>query len=711
MRGLQGSILSLWAAVSKSRNLEMSLSLILGLGPFAAGFEAFQLFKPVVVDYSSFQWIAKMDLIEEPLDERFLKMHESQFFDVKSFSKQAVLGKLTWVDSLSLRAAAPLVVKPESSDELRTMKPKNPKTLHQLLAVRLLTALNTSEVSLGNPPLFGQTQELNSTHLTSFVIPSDPLAFMSQKRGEEVSSAQQWNPLISRRFKRMATRAPKVIAWVDPEDFTPVGQKIGETLGTIYYQTLTAHLTALQPLDRSTKPSNAPLFAFSKMGYLPRSGITEPLMVASQYLQKVSASQKKAGGYPDPVLPELELKTERLTFVEAADPARTPIYGLEVEVISSEAIGHKQRGWQLALAQDHWSTLFWSDSESKASEEVPLFHQNTIRLLERMYLEEATQQPRSGIIYGNVPAGWQVDIAKSDLLLEVEPVYFDLDSQPVTPDQTEVPRFFAFLAVNPGSRVIYLHSTRGIEDGGLAIPVLPATATYVNLEQISVDQKFNGILYDENESRSEQLWPLGGSTVRMIGQPHAVTVTDVNGYFEIKNVVTVGSYPAYVESYKVVEDEPGMMRSLGFTHRYRVNPQDMENQQLFRISPAQIKGWMRQVPEGVSQESGLLVAAFHHMRAITSEFKLLPGVTALPSSADLVPSAYTLSQSGYLQSSTYLQPDQNRILGIQLPEGPVVVKLHDDPSGEMLWSELVFASPGVVSMVGPYSLKKILSRP
>ncbi len=526
--------------------------------------------------------------------------------------------------------------------------------------------------------------------------------------------------------------------------------QVGATLNELLFEVVGDHIRGLQGANTGENiPSKGSLELHSLLAAasnlnekpsLPHESarVTYSPFIANDYSSEYSKSismnthlntQQKEDLAPNEVaVANTErklLKDERVTegvenqpidekfYIEALASRVLPVFGVDNEVISSEPTQKKgQRlGWQLAAAKEHWSTLYWNDLEMKGNNFIPLFHQNTIRSFSNSSLGGMAQQAGAGIVFGKVAAGWQVEMGSSDVLGNSDPIYFDAQSQIVPSEQIESERTFVLLNVNPGSRVLYLRSKAGNLSGGITIPVLAGTSTYVHATEIRADREISGTLYDETENSDEPAWPLAGSTVRLIGQASAVSITDTNGIFQLKNVVYAGSYPHSLESYKVLEDENGTLKYLGFTHRYQVAAKDLADLKLFRISRKQIKEWIHQIPAGMSHDSGLSVVAFTHMDEVDSAFKLIPNHFSLNSSAAMTPVTSLISENGYLTDSSILQSKENRALGAQLSEGPVVFQLSEDHrTGKVVWSILMHSSPGVVN-TAVISLREILNNP
>jgi len=390
-----------------------------------------------------------------------------------------------------------------------------------------------------------------------------------------------------------------------------------------------------------------------------------------------------------------------LGFVEAFDPHRTTIASVREEAISLEFVetGRWKRGWTYAFSRGHWPTIYWMDTREEPSW-IPLVGNNTLQGLRHLGSFGVKQQAGLGMIFGVIDSGWQVQMGLSDT--EGDPWYFDEQGKALKSDRFEGRRWFALFNVRPGSRVLYVRSQD--LSGGVALPVLAGSASYLNLTQVSSSGRLSGVLFDENDDEAEPA-VLAGSTVRVIGQS-AVAITDTQGKFQFDHLVTVGSYPLYIESYKAVETVSGQLSYLGYTHRYRIFPDAMQDLALFRVSRAQMRVWKQQWGE-VGDMGGMVVAAFMHPDRFKSTMRLVPTTQSLlPHHSGILTAS--IGNDGVLGNlGSFLSAHHNRVVSTQIPEGPAVMRLGDVSRGNV-WQELFFAAPNVVTVLGPYQIDTIL---
>jgi hypothetical protein len=127
----------------------------------------------------------------------------------------------------------------------------------------------------------------------------------------------------------------------------------------------------------------------------------------------------------------------------------------------------------------------------------------------------------------------------------------------------------------------------------------------------------------------------------------------------------------------------------------------MEDVDLFRLGDEQVRSWVSQLEGGVSPDSGLIVAAMPSLVQAYGDGRLFASTQTLLGNTTLTPETYALSASGELLADRPLEGTSPRVVSVQIPTGPVVSQVTDN-NQNVVWSQLVLAQPGVISMVGPY---------
>jgi len=256
--------------------------------------------------------------------------------------------------------------------------------------------------------------------------------------------------------------------------------------------------------------------------------------------------------------------------------------------------------------------------------------------------------------------------------------------KPVENGDARRARYFAFLNVAPGSPVLQISPRGGSRGGAIPILVKPGFSTFVRIPMPAL-KTIEARVFDASSRVARGIPSL---SVQVIGQDGKAAVTDTRGTFEIRDVVTFGDYPLYVD---VAPNEKS------FKHRYRIRANETKGKSLFYFSEPIVAHWVSQLEGGVSPFSGLVVGA---VPSIAQEKTAYVRVGNFDKKAPLSPEAYTLMADDSLNGSQKIGNGNVRFIGVQIPEGPNVPTVLG-PAGEVLWSELVIAQPGVINVVGP----------
>jgi hypothetical protein len=177
----------------------------------------------------------------------------------------------------------------------------------------------------------------------------------------------------------------------------------------------------------------------------------------------------------------------------------------------------------------------------------------------------------------------------------------------------------------------------------------------------------------------------------LVGQSGPAATTDARGFFRIPRAIVYGDHPLFIET----------DHSSGYAHRYRVMQDALESLILYRFNEARVQGWLSQLEGGVSVQSGLMIGTVPGLAAsVEPGSVLVPTVQPLQTEA-LVPEVYTLSPRDHLKVASVLSAEQPRFISVQLPRGPAMA-IIEDRNRDVIFSELFFASPGVVNVLGPY---------
>lgn len=363
---------------------------------------------------------------------------------------------------------------------------------------------------------------------------------------------------------------------------------------------------------------------------------------------------------------------------------KTPVTGAMVMAVTKEGRASDPH-WERAEALDHFPTLLRSMGNNEdpraAQDPIPLISMNTAKMISA--LSGAALQQGAGIVFGKIGEGYSVRISgRSE-----RAVFLNSSAQAISSQELSGDRYFAFLNVEPGAHLLYFVGADGAEKGAVGITSLEGVATYTDLSRAKAVQ-VSGRVFDGSHSIVKTI---SGAEVRVLGSPSTRAQTDSQGSFSIEKVLVVGNYPVYFET----------DYAKGFTHRYQVMPAKLAQVDLFRMSDRMIQEWMGQLAGSISPESGVLVAAAPNLVSEWgNQAKLNVGVSSLASNPVLKPEVYTVSAEGSLEVDQPLSESDFRFFSVQLPAGPLEVKINDS-AGHLAWSQLLMASPAVINVVGP----------
>ena len=351
-----------------------------------------------------------------------------------------------------------------------------------------------------------------------------------------------------------------------------------------------------------------------------------------------------------------------------------------------QSSGSQGKWWEYTEKQNHWSTLV-SIRAAESESLQPMISNNTAMTLATAAHVEL--QADTGIIFGKIPAGWEIDLSgRSE-----RPVFFDEDFKSITAAITDKTRNFALINVAPGVPLLYVTAVGGSKSAAIALPVKPGTATYINIP-VPTHQTMSGRVFDASSSAPHGL---SGISVSVVGQDGLTAITNDKGFFKVQDVLVFGEQSLYLD---VKPDDKS------FVHRYRVSSSTLKNLSLFYFNETTIDFLLKQLDGGVSPAGGLVIGAFPETVAKIGSQVLYPNISPMLKNQSLTSEAYTLSETNRLLPRTALTSSSPRFLDLQVPEGANIASLNSDPSntsnGDSAWSEIVISQQGVICVVGPY---------
>ncbi len=376
--------------------------------------------------------------------------------------------------------------------------------------------------------------------------------------------------------------------------------------------------------------------------------------------------------------------------VSSSDPAieaieafewKSGVPGAMSEVITHEGHADRSHGkWIQVEAEDYLPSLAWKAGSKEEHSPVPLISRNTARLLATM--AGTRLLPETGIVFGKIARGWTVEFSGR----AEKVVIVDENNAPVSADVIDRDRYFAFVNAAPGSHLLHAVSLEGSTRAAVFAPTFEGRATHVDLSRVRT-RPFNGKVLDGS---SHKMKHVAGATVRVLGQPSQSALTDRYGNFRFEEVIAFGDQPIFVEA-----EAKG-----GFPHRYKITPNQQDPLQLFTFRNEQIQVWLGQLEGGLSPQSGLLIGVYLGQPKSFSKDELLPKLLPLHANSTLLPETYTLAPNDQLQVKLPLEAESPRFLSVQIPEGANLAVVEDSRKN-VIWSDLIVASPGVVNVIGP----------
>jgi hypothetical protein len=669
----------------------------------------------------------------------------------KAFRTFQKLGKSVPIDTLAVSQSAALF---DGSIELS--ESKKFRWMHQVIAARLVIALNGGDpmvvpsshghTSLPLARVSSQEHSVKKSKKMGRAIASvsqatEEPAFLVHKNSENVPSSDLLTDEASGVKIEEAIRASRdirqnisaVVQSSQPVHLervdlaSPSLSHLNEEMNALEFTSLSTHLSLIQKdhevkrkrMMRKLGPALAYPALLASYGVTTEQGSESELAEVDIHLSTqahaevpVQASPNREYDprgaeesanhlYAEPESSHLsEIVVTAPRYIEAFDAQQTPIEDVLTEAMSREETsrdGKIVRGWQIAQSSGHIDTVSWEnlqenlevDDYSAGQVPTPLISRNTMMGIAR--LQGVTIQADTGIIFGQLEKGWNVELSGRSEKVWILP---GLNS-----DQ------FIFLNAEPGSQLIYLtrESLGEKQSGAVPISVLSNAATYVDLAQVQ-SRTLSGRVKLKSIVDEERKDAISGAIVRVVGQESAVGVTDAAGRFQIEGVLTVGSYPFFVETDK------GSGLGSGFTHRYRLSPGRMDRQRLYRFRAREVKEWVKQLPGGIGGNTGIAVVLASKFTSKYPALSLSPHFGALSvshlrqgsaSQSDEKDSSetYTISPGGILEINRPLGDYETSFLGVELPQGPVIAELNQEAGGAQVWSQILPVSPGVLNVV------------
>ena len=460
-----------------------------------------------------------------------------------------------------------------------------------------------------------------------------------------------------------------------------IEERSGRTLEILEWNGLTAHpLFAGQVVSASSPLVAQAVSSWVQQGAASESADTHPLIdLSSRTFAEESVTVNQAL-HQLPSDQGIHHENQKSAFIEALDRFETRIDGVETQFLSAESVGEEYRGWQIASSFHHLPTVSWVDPQGPLTQ-IPLIGLNTIALLESRF--GVRSEGTAGIVFGRIQAGWKVELSDR----AERPIFLDDSGLLTDQDHDTVDRTFIFLNSAPGVQMVFIESVQGRGNAAVAVPVLTGAASYLDLTHLQ-STTLSGKVTERTEDQSSI------ATLRVVGQSTAVTGVHLGQEFKLEGVVVAHPYPLFVET----------DRGDGYTQRYRLQPDQLRDVVLTRFSRERVERWRGQISllqGGISPESGMLVAAFPHLvEQQNQDVDLRVRIRPILESTQWNPSVYVRAPNGKLNEGPFIAPHEDFVVGSQIPEGPFILEVVDHQQ-RVLYSELGFASPGVLNIFNP----------
>ncbi|MBS1963396.1 MAG: hypothetical protein JST04_14370 [Bdellovibrionales bacterium] len=402
---------------------------------------------------------------------------------------------------------------------------------------------------------------------------------------------------------------------------------------------------------------------------------------------KILTTQSSASAGPaEPAVDTKKCETARIgmeAFNTGAEKEALSICRRELSVEGSRE-GPQARWWESYENEaEHWPTLsYQKPGAASATNRTPLLSTASIRILSA--ISKTNTHTGTGIIFGEVAKGLEIQLlGRSD-----SPIY--LDSGMKVSADSATSRQFVFLNVAPGQPLLVVKDREKNVSGAIPLIVKSGMATNLKVSEPR-EAELDLVVLDASAAKETRL---ANMTAEVIGQPGRLGVTDAKGVVKIRKIAVFDDFPIYVDVLK---------NDKGYKNRFRIRPAALGRGPLpfFFFDEKRVGGWLAQLAGGLSPYSGLIagVAPAADLPKAKGESRYLK-IGILEKKSSLVPERYVLDEKERLVSESTLRTGRARYIGVQIPEGPAIPTIVDE-KGEVRWSELVYAQPGVINVVNP----------
>lgn len=380
---------------------------------------------------------------------------------------------------------------------------------------------------------------------------------------------------------------------------------------------------------------------------------------------------------PAPLVPSTTLA--RRAFTKTVGIAASPgdeVSHAERQIYAADGRTERANGyfWTITRAPQFFPTLSRTRrSKSKDLAEVELLHLNDLMGMGRM--EGSIQLDEHGVLFGHAPEGWTVQLSG------------------VTAPARMINGTFYFLNVAPGTQILYFKDEHGRNRGGLPLPVLAATATYLP-DADARTTRLSGWTIDASQERPTAVSQIN---VRVLGQDDASTVSLPSGAFVLENVAYWPGFPLWID----------VAQANGYPQRHRLEvTSEQTSKDFYVLADEQVSGWTAQLENGLSAESAAVVAALKGAleKQTSNPLEVFSARTTIDTATDSRGSeTYAISSVEQLMPDHQLSLGASRLVSVELPAGVSRLLVSSNrPGKDVVFSELFLPTPRVLCVVGPY---------
>ncbi len=328
-------------------------------------------------------------------------------------------------------------------------------------------------------------------------------------------------------------------------------------------------------------------------------------------------------------------------------------------------------GWIRSELTDYIPTVTLQPAPNNGS--TLLLDQNSLALLA---IRSGVRIAKgAGTVVGVLPENYKVEfLGRSE-----DTQYFDSNGR----------KYFAILNVEPGAGVLALESQANQNSSAtIFTPVFEDTVTYLDLVEPTAQNLNIKVVKSGQENDPD----VAGLTVGLSTQNSIQAITQSTGQASLKSVNLVHGFPVFIDVSSKQDQKTG------YTYRYELKQHDGGVFVVNQISEKTIHHWLKQLNQGLSDQSGMVVGIYNRNRLDGFKQNHFSQVEPLSAKFGLEPVSFTVLWDGKISANDPLEGDIPRFMAVQVPEGLSRIKLLDE-SHQSIQSVLMPISPRVIHMI------------